>query len=39
MPPGDLRDVIGPPIRIIATRIDPTLTEPDLAQIEKTFRS
>jgi phosphoglycolate phosphatase len=39
MPPGDLRDAIGPPIRIMATRIDPTLTEPDLAQIEKTFRA
>jgi phosphoglycolate phosphatase len=39
MPPGDLRDAIGPPIRIMAARIDPTLTEPDLDQIEKTFRA
>lgn len=39
MPPGDLRAAIGPPIRILATRIDSTLTEPDLAQIEKTYRA
>jgi phosphoglycolate phosphatase len=39
MPPIDLRAIIGPPIRVIATRIDSTLTETELAQIEKTFRA
>jgi phosphoglycolate phosphatase len=39
MPPADLRVVIGPPIRAIAMRIDPTLTEAELAQIETAYRN
>jgi phosphoglycolate phosphatase len=39
MPPVDLRTLIGPPIRVMAMRIDPTLTEAELAQIEKTYRT
>jgi phosphoglycolate phosphatase-like HAD superfamily hydrolase len=39
MPAADLRAVVGPPIRIIATRIDPTLTDAELAQIETVYRA
>lgn len=39
MPAADLRTVIGPPIRVIATRIDSTLIETELMQIEKTYRA
>jgi phosphoglycolate phosphatase len=39
MPETDVRSVIGPPIRVIAARIEPTLSEPELAQIEQTYRS
>lgn len=39
MPVADLRAIIGPPIRIIAARVEPTLTEVELAQIERTFRA
>lgn len=39
MPATDLRAVIGPPIRVIAARIEPTLTENELAKIELTFRA
>jgi phosphoglycolate phosphatase len=39
MPPADLRAIIGPPIRAIATRVEPTLTETELAQIELSFRA
>jgi phosphoglycolate phosphatase len=39
MPETDVRTVIGPPIRVIAARIEPTLSEPELTQIEQTYRS
>jgi phosphoglycolate phosphatase len=39
MPKVDLRAIIGPPIRIIAARMDSTLTEGELAQIELAFRA
>ncbi len=39
MPAADLRAVVGPPIRIIATRLEATLTEAELAQIELTYRA
>ncbi|HUZ95909.1 MAG TPA: HAD family hydrolase [Edaphobacter sp.] len=39
MPAMDLRAVIGPPIRVIAARMEPTLTENELAKIELTFRA
>jgi phosphoglycolate phosphatase len=39
MPETDVRTVIGPPIRVIAARIEPSLTEPELATIEQTYRS
>jgi phosphoglycolate phosphatase len=39
MPEIDVRTVIGPPIRVIAARIEPTLSEPELTQIEQTYRS
>jgi phosphoglycolate phosphatase len=39
MPTTNVRSIIGPPIRVIATRIEPTLTEGELAQVEKTYRS
>lgn len=39
MPAADLRAIIGPPIRTIATRVEPALTEVELVQIERTFRT
>jgi phosphoglycolate phosphatase len=38
MPATDVRTVIGPPIRVIARRIDPSLNEEELALIEQTYR-
>lgn len=39
MPTADLRTIVGPPIRIIAARIDSTLTEGELLQIEQAYRA
>ena len=39
MPPADIRAVVGPPIRIIAKAIDPTLTADELTQIERVYRA
>jgi phosphoglycolate phosphatase len=39
MPPIDVRAVIGPPIRLMAARVDATLSEAELAAIEKAFRA
>jgi phosphoglycolate phosphatase len=38
MPATDVRTVIGPPIRVIAARIDPSLSELELTTIEQTYR-
>lgn len=38
-PDVDLRKVIGPPIRTIAARIEPELTESQLAIIERVYRA
>ena len=38
LPATDIRTVIGPPIRVIAARIDPSLNEQELATIEQTYR-
>jgi len=38
MPGCDLSRVIGPPIAMIARAIEPSLTEAELVQIEKTYR-
>lgn len=39
MPEVDLRAIVGPPIRTIATRVEPTLTESELLEIERTYRA
>ena len=39
LPPNTLRPLIGPPIRLIALRLDPTLTESETLEIERTYRS
>ncbi len=39
MPDVDLRTIVGPPIRTIATRVEPTLTESELLEIERTYRA
>lgn len=39
MPAANLRTVVGPPIRVIANRIEPSLTETELVQIELTYRA
>jgi phosphoglycolate phosphatase len=39
MPVSNLRAVIGPPIKVIAKRLDPSLTDSDLAAIETVYRS
>ena len=39
MPPADVSALLGPPFRVIVNSIDPTLTESELAQIEKAYRS
>ena len=39
MPAADLRAAVGPPIRVIAARIEPTLSEAELVQIELTYRT
>jgi phosphoglycolate phosphatase len=38
MPRTDLRGAIGPPIGIIARRLEPTLTDEEVAQIEQHYR-
>jgi phosphoglycolate phosphatase len=38
IPAGSLRSVIGPPIGVIARRIEPSLTDDEIAQIEQRFR-
>jgi len=39
MPVADLRRAIGPPIRIIAKRIEPSLTDDETLAIERYYRS
>jgi phosphoglycolate phosphatase len=39
MPATDIRTVIGPPIREIAARVEPSLTEEELVEIERAFRT
>jgi phosphoglycolate phosphatase len=39
MPAADLRAIVGPPIRVIAARIEPTLSETELVQIELSYRT
>jgi phosphoglycolate phosphatase len=39
MPATEMKSVIGPPIRAIATRVEPSLNEEELAQIERTYRA
>jgi phosphoglycolate phosphatase len=38
MPNANLRDAIGPPIRIISKRLDPTLTDAETLAIEQAYR-
>lgn len=38
LPATDMRTVIGPPIRVIAARIDPSLNVQELVTIEQTYR-
>jgi phosphoglycolate phosphatase len=38
MPAADLRRAIGPPIRVIAKRIEPTLTDAETLAIEQVYR-
>jgi phosphoglycolate phosphatase len=39
MPASNLRTVIGPPIKVIAKRLDASLTDSELARIEAVYRS
>ena len=39
MPAADLRRAIGPPIRVISKRVDPSLTDDETLAIEQTYRS
>ena len=39
MPVADLRRAIGPPIRVISKRVDPSLTDDETLAIEQTYRS
>jgi phosphoglycolate phosphatase len=39
MPGADFRKVIGPPIGIIAKRLEPSLTDDELLRIERVYRS
>ena len=39
MPFRDLRRVIGPPIKVIAKRLEPTLTDNELSIVESVYRS
>ena len=39
MPETDIRKAIGPPIRIIARRVEPSLTDAELDGIEPSYRS
>ncbi len=38
-PPNTLRPLIGPPIRTIARRLDPTLTDAETLEIERNYRA
>jgi phosphoglycolate phosphatase len=38
MPPTDLRRIIGPPITVIARRIEPSLTDDEVLIIERIYR-
>lgn len=39
MPETNMRSVIGPPIQVIAARVDPTLSQEELKRIETSYRS
>jgi phosphoglycolate phosphatase-like HAD superfamily hydrolase len=39
MPTADLRAAIGPPIGIIARRVEPSLSDAEVAQIERHYRA
>jgi len=39
MPTGDLRSVVGPSINLIARRLEPSLTDDEVAAIERVYRA